>query len=393
MVTDGFTVNDRGYLLASSMASQQPHTDQVLVYNRAALTTCLLELTPLATTVGTVLSFDLTYKNITSNISHTVVTGTVDAICDALEILIDASAAGIAGAAVAPDNATATKLIFTGGTTGEPVMLSNFDPAQFKVLDTSTDAGIATDLAAAAAAHSFFDFVIDSFSEAENNAAAAWAEANGKMFYAASGDTTDITASAGTGIGADFLAALYNNSSDWFSTDMPGNLPASIVARQAAFDPGTSAYLYQQLSGPEADALTATHIANAKGKNVNLYALNDSTAHTWFGRAGSGRSLRVQRVIHFLDARIREAILSTFLGNEYIPMSDKGFALMEAAVRSVLSGLASAGIAEQEFTVTVPKKASMSSANLVAGLLTPLKFSVTIPNDMQKVVVQGTVSL
>lgn len=398
MVTDGFTDDDRGYLLAQTLVSQEPHPEQFLIYNRAALTTSIVDFTPLATTVGTVYEFDLTYKNVTSSISYTVVTGTVDAICDGIEALIDASLAGIAGAAVAPDDPTATKLTFTGGTAGEPVLISGFNPALIKILDVSTDAGIATDLAAANSAHSFYRFVIDSTAEAENNAAAVWAEANKNMFFAQSADSTNITDATGTGVGQDFFAALYNRSSVWHSNDMDGNLAAAIVGRQSALDPGTSAYHFKQLAGPNADALTATHIANAKGKNINLYALNNGTAHTWFGVAGSGRSLRVQNALDLLDARIAEAVLAVFLSNEYIPMSDSGFAMMESAVRGVLSGqqIQPGGIGFIEpgsITVTVPRASSLSSADKIAGLMNSIKFGCIIPNDTQKVVVQGNVSL
>ncbi|MES2384528.1 MAG: DUF3383 family protein [Pseudomonadota bacterium] len=392
MVTDGFTVNDRGYLLASSMNSQSPHTDQVLVYNRAALTTSVLDLTPLITTIGTKYEFELTYKNVTSTISHTVSVATVNAICDALEILIDASLAGIAGAAVAPDNATATKLTFTGSTPGEPVLISGANPALIKLLDVSTDAGIATDLANAALDHSFYGFVIDSFAETENNAAAAWSEANSKLFFAHSADSTNVVDAAGTGVAQDFFAASYNRAVVCNNFDMPGNLAACVVSRQLALDPGTSAAAFKSLSGVAADALRSGQISNAKGKNVLIYALDDGTSHTWFGKAASGRSLRIQQALDLLDARIREAVLGTFLSNEFIPMSDRGFALMAAAVRGVLSAFLADGIIEPEFTVTVPKAATISDADKIAGKLSNLRFACVMPTDMLKVEVSGNVS-
>jgi hypothetical protein len=78
-------------------------------------------------------------------------------------------------------------------------------------------------------------------------------------------------------------------------------------------------------------------------------------------------------------------------------MSDAGFAMMEGAVRAVLTSQiikpGGGGFIEPgTITVTVPKASAVSSANLVAGILSSLKFSCTIPNDMQKVVVQGVVS-
>lgn len=393
MITDGFTVNDRGYIIASAMASQSPHTDQVLVYKRAALTTSVVDWTPLVTTEGTVYEFELTYANVTSTISYTVgAASSVDIICDAVEILIDASDAGIAGAAVAPDNATATKLTFTGATPGEPVILSGCNPALIKILDTSTNAGIATDLAAAALDHSFYGFVIDSFSEAENNAAAVWAEANAKIFFAQSGDSTNFVDSAGSGLAADFLAALYNRSTVAQNGDGMSDAGAAALARQLALDPGTSSAAYKTLTGVTAGALRSGHITNAKGKNVLLYALDDGQPQTWFGKMASGRAIRIQQALDLLDARVREAIKSVFLSNEFVPMSDEGFSRMKAAVRGVLSRFLTNGIILPEFTVTVPSIADVSDADKLAGKLPNLRFACTMPNDMLKVEVKGLVS-
>jgi hypothetical protein len=398
MVADGFTVNDYGYLLASVAKSQSPHTNQVLIYKRAALTTNVLEWTPLVTIEGTVYSFDLIYKNVSSTITYTVgAAATVNIICDAVEILIDASLAGIAGAAVAPDNATATKLVFTGATPGEPVRIENANPATIKLLDVSTDAGIATDLAAAALDHSFYDFVIDSFAEAENNAAAVWAEANDKLFFAASGDSTNITDAAGTGVAQDFFAAAYNRSTVVTNGVGTALVAPAVAARQLALPPGTSSSAYKALTNVAAGAVRSGNITNAKGKNVLLYALNSGSPHTWFGKMASGRAVRVQQALDLLDARLREAILTTFLSNEYVPMSDAGFALMTGAVRGVLSAFAADGIIlgageEGGFTVTAPKVATISPADKIAGKMPNLKFFATLPNDMLSVQILGNIS-
>ncbi len=393
MVVDGFSLLDRGYILASAMASQSPHAENVLIHERAALTTSVVEWTPLVTTEGAVYTFDLTYVGITSTITYTVpVSATVNTICDAVEILIDASAAGIAGAAVAPDNATATKLVFTGATAGEPVILTGVNPLMMKLLDVSTNAGIATDLADAALDYSFYGFVIDSYSEAENNAAAAWAEANSKIFFAGSADSTNIVDSAGSGVAQDFVTAGYNRSTVAMNGVGMSNVHAAALARQIAMAPGTSSSAYKTLVGPAAGALRASHITNAKGKNVLLYAYNGGTAETFFGKMASGRAIRIQHALDLLDARIREAIHGVFLSNEFVPMSDDGFGLMEGAVRGVLSAFLNQGIILPGFTVTVPKVATISDADKLVGKLSNLRFACVMPNDMLKVEVKGVVS-
>lgn len=405
MVTDGFVVTQRVYKLASSMAAQSPHADSVMIFPRALLTTCVLNWTPLNTTEGTIYAFDFTYKGITSSISYTVLSSSsVDIICDAVMALINASAAGTAagGTPAAGDSGTATKLVITGGTTSEPVQISGNNPALAKILDVSTDAGIATDLASAVTFctvnnKSFYRFVIDTFSEAENNAAAAWAEANGQRFYAHSADSTNVVDSAGTGVGNDFFTALYNRASVHHNGDMKGNQAACYVSQAAASNPGEFGAAYKTFSGPAADGLTAGQLSNADGKNINVYALDNGQSHTFFGKAASGRALRVQDALDVIDARIREAILSVFLSNAYVPMSDEGFAQQQAAVLGVLASFEKKNrtgfIEPGSITVTVPKKSAVSASNLTAGLLTPLRFGCVIPNDMVRVVVQGVVSL
>jgi uncharacterized protein DUF3383 len=391
MITDGFSLNSRGYELVSAMASQSPHTDQVVVYNRSALTTHVVEITPTVLTAGYIYSFDLTYQGVTSTITYTVgVSDTVNLICDALEIAIDASLAGIAGAAVAPDNATATKLIFTADTPGDFIQITGHNPVALKVLDVSTNAGIATDLAAAAIDHEFYAFVIDSYSEAENNAAAAWAEANEKLFLAQSADTTNILDSAGTGVGQDFVTAGYHRSAVQYGQ---GSGAAGLFARQLSQDPGTSSYAFKDIVGETPNALTASQLANAKGKNILPFVIQDGSRMTLFGKAASGRSLRITSAIDFINARIREATLTVFLNAEFVPYSDRGFAQMEAAVRGVLSQVEKRGIIDPGWLVTVPVAADQSTANKNAGLLDSVRFNCVLPGDVLKVIYRGSVTL
>lgn len=398
MLDDGFDADQRGYLLASVFNTINPHPDQVLVYKRAALTTSVVDWTPLVTTEGAVYSFDLTYKNVTSTIEYTVgAASSVNAICDAVEILIDASLAGIAGAAVAPDNATATKLTFTGATPGEPVILTRINHAMIKVLDTSSNAGIATDLAAAAGDHNFYGFVIDSFSEAENNAAAAWAVANSKIFFGQSGDSTNIVDAAGTGVATDFAAAAYNRATIAQSPDGMTDAGAAAMATALGSPPGTSSLAYKELEGIVAGAIKSGQLTIAENKNILLYALDNAEPQLWFGKMASGRPIRIQQALDLLDVRMREAVKSTFKSNAFIPMSDEGFSLQVAAVRGVLSAFAAQGIilpagGPGGYTVTAPKVTTISDADKIAGVMRNLKFFCTMPTDMIRVVVNGVVS-
>ena len=394
MVTDGFSASSgvyfRGYQLASQMAAQSPHATNVMVYGRTTTYPSLLRLTPLVTAEGAVYNFDVRIGSLVTSISYAVpAAATVATVVTGLHALVNA----IVGVTSSDDT---THLSISPTTAGTIVQLKGVAPAYATVLDTSGNLGIENDLAAAVAdpdTPEFFDFVIDSYCEAESTAAAIWAEANKRPFYAQTADTTNVADAAGTGIGQDFFTAGYNLSSVWHNGDMPGSCAACVVGRMAAFTPGTSAAHYKSLSSVSPDALSASHLANANGKNINLYALNSGTPHTFFGKMSSGRSIRLQRALLMLEARIKEAILNTFLGAEFIPMNVQGFGKMEAAVRAVLANFRSLGIIEAGFTVSVPTPSSLTASDLANGVLKALTFSCVMAGDMQRVEVSGSVSL
>jgi hypothetical protein len=392
LVTDGFTTADRGYQLVQSMASQSPHTDRALVYNRAANNSQIIRLTPTITTVGFRYEFTLRAGTTEALIGFTVVTGTVAAIITGILAAIAAST--VSAAVTETDGTTHVQLIPT--VAGTHIQVDGA-PRALLVSDTSTDAGIATDLAAAALDFEFYQFTIDSYAETEINAAAAWAEANKKIFVPQSADSTNVVDAAGTGVGQDLFAAGYHRTALLHTRDMSGNAAAGLIARQASQDPGESSFAYKDIVGAEPDSFTATEIANAKGKNIMLFINSDGVRHTLYGKAASGRSLRVTIGIDYIEARIKEAVLTVFANAEYVPYSQRGFSMLEAAVRGVLASVeidsAGNGFVEPGWTVTVPIAAQQSTAKKVAGDVSPIKFFCVIPTDALKVGVTGSVSL
>lgn len=394
MVADGFSDTSgqyyRGYQMVQAMAAQSPHASQVRVFARSSISQQVLRLVPLKTD-GEVVTISVQVGNTIVDLSRTVPASS----STAAEVAAWTALFGAVSGVNAADDTTHVTLTPTVAT--EFVQLRHHSVFDFTVQDLSLDAGIASDLTAAAAEPNapFYRFAIDSTSETENNAAAVWAETATQIFYPQSPATENVLDAAGTGIGQDLFAAGYNNTGLWHSQDMVGNLGVAAMSRAAAFTPGTSAAHYKQPSGIVADAFTATHIANADGKNINLYAYNGDTPHTWHGVAASGRSLRIQSAIHFMEVRTKEAVLAVFLSNEFVPMSNSGFAMMENAVRGVLNAMARNGVIEplNENSVTVPDISELSAAQLTDGVLPDLKFAVVMSDDMQKVEVSGTVAL
>jgi hypothetical protein len=391
MVTDGFALTNRGYLMAQSMCSQAPHTETVVIYNRAANNAQAIDLTPTNTTVGFVYEFELVSGTTAATITFTVVTGTVAAIVTGIVAAIAASSVS----ALVTETDSTTKVTVAPTVAGTHIQV-NGAPRELTVKDTSPDAGIATDLAAAALVHDFYAFVIDSYSELEANAAATWAEANAKLFLHQSADTTDWADAAGTGVAKDFSTAAYNRSAVVPTRDMSGNAAAGLLARQLSQDPGTSSWAFKDITGADPDSFTATESTNLKGKNALPFILDSGARHTLYGKAASGRSFRITQAIDLLEARIKEAVLDVFLNNEYVPYSQEGFDQIEAAIRGVLSRFSkprTGFIDPTSIQVVMPDPATATTADKAAGLINSVRFSCTIPADALRVVVKGTVAL
>lgn len=392
LVTDGFSTTDRGYQMFQTMAGQSPHTDQVLVYNRAANNSQVIRLTPTITTVGFKYEFTLRAGNTEALIVFTVVTGTVAAIITGILAAIAASTVG--SAVTETDGTTHVQLVPTVAGTHIQV---DAPVRALTVIDTSVDAGIATDLAAAAVDFDFYMFTIDSYSEAEINAAGAWAEANKRIFIPQSADSTNVIDAVGTGVGQDLFAAGYHRTGLLHTRDMSGNAAAGLIARQASRNPGESSFAYKDITGADPDFFTTTEIANAKGKNIMLFVNSSGVRHTYFGKAASGRSLRVTIGLDYLDARLREAVLTVFANAEYVPYSQEGASMVENAIRGVFASVErkpdGSGFIEPGWTVTPPIAAAATLSKKTAGDLSPFKYFCVIPTDALRVGISGSVSL
>ena len=336
MVTDGFTTADPVYRMVQTGVSQTPSTDKVVVYARTdAGATQLMVLTPVDTTEGVIYSFDVVFGTTVTPISFTVpAAATVASICTALQALVDA-VTGVTSV----DNTTHITIAPTAA--GDLVQIDGLS-SNATLADLSAAGNVATDLAAAAADPNldFFGVAIDSYLASEISAAATFAEANEKIFCGQSADS-DIWAAGSSDICSTLQASGLNNTYVAASRDMSGYFGFALMARQFSQDPGSSNWSYQRLSGPTADAWSASEFGFLQAKGAMTYTSTQSVSHTFgtngVGKAVSGRSLSVTRGVAKLQSDIETNVLTTFLNAERIPYTSRGIAQLEAAVRAALS--------------------------------------------------------
>jgi hypothetical protein len=397
MVTDGFASWSRAYEIASTMKTQQGGTGRLYVYSRTTNQTQTLRLIPdiTKTSVGSVIAFDITFGGVTSSISYTVVTNTVDAIIDGLEPLIDgslAAAAGTAGITTTPSGGVATHLDLISDTAGEFIKLDGFGE-EIMLQDVSADGSLAAQLTAAQAAlgTNFYGLLIDGYSEAENNLARAFADANEKLFMAVSADDAIVSdTSSPTDVATDFMAS--NRSGVYFTRRMSGNQHAAHMAKMLGKVPGSETWAHKTLDGVTADVLSDTHFANLLAKRGLSYTSKLGISLTDSGRAGSGRPFDITHGADNQKAQIQTAVLLVFANNGKVPFNNRGRNMIKGAIEGVLFADERAGFIEPGWFVTVPEMSEISAADKTARRLNNVTYSAVLTGAIESAEVAGTLS-
>jgi hypothetical protein len=386
MVADGFSLQGGAYLKAAAICAQNPRTDKFKIYKRAVPNSQSLTLKITKTTPGFVQKLEIGIGSALSPVSYiNGASETATTIATAVELLVEA----VTG--LSSTSATDT-ITVTPTTAGDRISIRNVT-RHIVVDDASADAGIATDLAAAAVDDpDFFGFVIDGQSGAEIAAAATWAESNARMFVGLSPDS-DIVTAGSSDVASTLKAATRQFAGVLFSRDTSAAADASLMARQFSRNPGTSTWANKNLPGVTADNLTATELGLARGKNAITYVNIKGLNRTLDGKAAGGRFLDITHGVEWLKARIGERVFTPIANEEKVDYTDAGIARIEAEIRAQLAEAEALGFITSGWTVTVPKAASVSQANKANRLLSDVKFSAVLAGAIHKVVIDGTVKV
>lgn len=357
MVVDGFATTHDAYRKNAAIGGQNPKVPKLKVYNRAAPNAQAITLTPTVTAEGRKYEFEINGVAVsyTNGAAETATT-----ICTAIKALLTTAAAQLPNVTV---GGTATILLSLTSASGARIYLKG-TPSYLTVKDTSTDAGIATDLAAALLEDSdFYGVLIDSTSEAEANAALAWCQANGKIFHGLTNDS-DVVTSSSTDVGSDAQAALYSYGKIWFSRDMTGQLAAAILGRQFSRNPGSTTWENQRLNGIVPDALTPTELGFAIAKNVGVFVTyGGDTAATFNTASASGRFLDITRDSDWLKANAQADIFTYLLNQEKVPFTQSGIDGVEAVVRGRFQIAEDNGVLDAGWEIALPTLSQIDPAD------------------------------
>ncbi len=302
--------------------------------------------------------------------------------------------------AVVGKNFTATgtaTLILTGNAAGEWFWVEVIDVNDFAMVQDHADPGIATDLAAIALANPDFYLVLTNYnSNAMVLATAAWASSNLRTYLPDVSDTGSITAGAGNSDTIDDLATLGYSRVMAAYAPKPDEMMAAAWAGSCLWrEPGSETWKFKVLEGVSTTSLTATQRANLVAKKGNSVETVAGVKITFEGTTSDGDFFDVQRGLDKLQDDMATGVFAALASASKIPYTDAGVAVIEAEVRAALQRAVASGILTNDPApiVTVPKVATVSTANRGLRRLPDVKFSATLAGAIHKVTVAGTVSV
>ena len=223
---------------------------------------------------------------------------------------------------------------------------------------------------------------------------AAWTEAQEKIFGVSSADPAIVA--AGTADVASVLQAKGYDRTFLMYHAIAGEFPeAAWMAGQLINPPGSATWAFKTLAGVTPDALTATQIAAAKAKNCNLYLSVAGVKISDPGIMAGGHYIDTTFGLDWLQSTIQADVFALLATTKKIPYTDAGAQQVASVVRTDLNRAIAQGVLANDGSLVlhVPKVGDQAETDRTNRYFPDITFSANLAGAIQKVQVQGTVSV
>ena len=261
-------------------------------------------------------------------------------------------------------------------------------------LDTTVEAGIATDLAAIALAdNTWYGLCIDVQSPAAIAAAATWAEANNKLFAATSGDSA-IPTNASSDIATTLSAANRDRTILVYDKDPHDRAAEAWMGLMFTHDAGSATWMFKTPSGPTAVDYSAAQYGYMEAKNCNYFQPVGGVDIMQKGKCASGEFIDVIHGLDWLKGDIQTGVYGDLVRLPKVPFTDSGAGLAESRIRESLErGVERTFISgEDDRIVTVPLVSTVSVNNRANRILPDVNFSARLAGALHSIVIAGVVT-
>ena len=403
LLTDGFLATDPEYLAVQSVLSASTKVTKVGIGRCALKPTQVFKVSLAAVTAGETYSLRVG-DDVISVLAETGTFAANDEIVtDIKNAITTAAPAGYTAAtAGAPGSLYVT---ITSGTAGNWIAVENYKPGLLLVEQTTVDPGIATDLAAIYNEDStWYGLMSLTNSKPIIVAVAAWAEANEKLYIAATADTvcesvalaTDTALAAAGSIASVVKLAAYARTHAFYHRASDAFQDAAELGKCLPYEPGSETWAYKTLAGVSAETFTSTQETNLNAKFCGYYGIVAGVNVTLGGaKVAANEYIDVVRFRDWLKARIQERIFARLAGMKKIPFTDGGIAIIQAEILGQLDeGVIVGGLSPDPApTCTVPKASAVSTVNKQARHLAGVEFTGTLAGAIHTLTIEGTLSV
>lgn len=393
MVADGFATTDPLYIMASRLLAQSPRVRRFKIGRRSGAPVQSIRITPLDTTVGRHYTFNVVAPGGVSSAIDVVgdATPTQAELATALASAIDALS-GVAAVV-----ASSVNVDITCTNAGELAYLTELPlPSILKIDDRTPNPAttIATDMAAIVAAdNDWYGFALDSASNAEQAAAAAWAESNQKLFAASTSDTACTDSGSTSDLAYVVSNANYARSFVVYEAARTDNYAGvAWLGRMLPTTPGKATWAFKVLNGVSHTELTDTEKTNLDAKDCNYLRTDSGATFTWRGKTGAGEWIDITVGSDSLRTDMQERILAAKLANDKIGYDDDGIAIIVAEVKAALAAKVRDDYITPDFIVTYPKASEVSATNKANRELNDIEWNAPLVGAIHSSSISGTIS-
>jgi len=399
---DGFVAKDPIHMAVAAAFAQNPAPQNVAVGRRALPNTQTLQLTLSSTSNTDTYKFTIVgFDGVSHSVSFAS-TGVVNT--DAATLTTTLQGFSNIGTVTNPGAPSAVVQIAQSAASGHLVDIQGWNPSGtttpiISVADTTSDPGIATDLAAIQAGAlpgSWYGLALDSNSAAEVTAAAGWAESAGAyLFIYNNSDTACITTSTSDIFSTQKTLAHARSGGLYANSQLLCYSGLAWLAKTLPMTPGSLTFMYKTLASVPADVLSETAQINLNGKKANYYQTLASINTTINGWSASGEFFDITWGTDALTAQIQIDLFATLAGAPKIPYTDLGVDVLKNVVQGDLNLFADN---QHNFlaktpapTVSAPTVASVPQATRAARIWPVISFSGKLAGAIHSLTVNGSI--
>jgi hypothetical protein len=263
-----------------------------------------------------------------------------------------------------------------------------------EVLDVTLDPGIATDLAAIRLEDpDWYGLVLDSNSEAEVLATAAWAEAQTVLFGANSADAGVLYSVVTTDVASDLQTSAFARTFIIWSGSVLSYAAAAWLGKQLPTDPGSTTWKFKTLAGVAVDNLNANQVSAADAKDCNHYTRVAGVNITREGVTSANEFIDITRYIDFLTARLQENIFALLVNQPKLPYTDASVDLILGEIRAQLRRGIPLAIVEGSIVTSAPAVEDISSQDRANRLLPDVTFQARLAGAIHNIVINGVLTV